>query len=496
MPERRPGHGRAGVADAGEVEGGLQGAVLAGAAVAADERGVEIERSCAARAVRPDSANPPLGAATNCSVAAPRGTPSTNASASSPGSTSNHSPVFDQKRARDRADRRVRSAVAAPGGLQAGEHAHVVLGGGTSEDDGDVGHGGGGSSDRTGEHERRDSERPGSDGSRVVVRQIVLVQHRVARSEVATNPLDRLVLALARARGPTGARYLPKRPRRAGPGGWCAPRSPGRRRPRRPRSPNLRFSSYWRVPSSTMPGSPRRPDDPPSGPVAATRWRRGPRGRPSPGRVGVVGVVEDRDAGGGARAPAGGGRPRAARRASPRVSPNRRRARVPPPTAQARLVGCTPGGDCDLLDDVRALHEHGDREPPVASRTTQTSADAVDGRAPHDPLARSPARPVGQRGQTRVVDREHDVMGASSRISALASTIRVLGPEALEVDRTDGGDDRDVGRAPSTELGDLTRAVGAHLGDEHLGAVGKVLVDRAGQPGPVVEAGRGGHHRP
>ena len=64
------------------------------------------------------------------------------------------------------------------------------------------------------------------------------------------------------------------------------------------------------------------------------------------------------------------------------------------------------------------------------------------------------------------------------------------------MDRPDGGDHGDVRRAPSAQLGDLTGPVGAHLGDEHLGTVGQVLVDRPGQAGAVVEAGRGGHHRP
>jgi hypothetical protein len=45
-------------------------------------------------------------------------------------------------------------------------------------------------------------------------------------------------------------------------------------------------------------------------------------------------------------------------------------------------------------------------------------------------------------------------------------------------------------------VSNLPRSVGAHLGDEDLGPLGQMLVDRPGQTGPVVEAGRSGHHRP
>ena len=66
----------------------------------------------------------------------------------------------------------------------------------------------------------------------------------------------------------------------------------------------------------------------------------------------------------------------------------------------------------------------------------------------------------------------------------------ILGPEPLEVHGPDGRDHGDVGRAPPAQVGDLPGAVGTHLGHEHLGAIGQVLVDGPGQSGPVVEAGR------
>ncbi len=74
----------------------------------------------------------------NWSGVAPRGTPSTNASASSEASTSNHSPVFDQYRAWTVLGS---GLLELAGGLEPGEHAHIVLGRRTSEDDGDIGHG-------------------------------------------------------------------------------------------------------------------------------------------------------------------------------------------------------------------------------------------------------------------------------------------------------------------------------------------------------------------
>ena len=72
----------------------------------------------------------------------------------------------------------------------------------------------------------------------------------------------------------------------------------------------------------------------------------------------------------------------------------------------------------------------------------------------------------------------------------------LFGPEALEMDGAHGRDDGDVGRDPRAQVGDLTAPVGPHLGDEHVGALGQVLVDGARQSRPVVEARGARHHRP
>ncbi len=96
--------------------------------------------------------------------------------------------------------------------------------------------------------------------SRVVVRQIVLVQHGIPRAEVARthstawSRWSTSVTWAAETRSP-----MPRRP--AGPAGWSGPRSPGRSATRPPPAPNFRFSSNWRDPSSTMPGvtTTRRP---------------------------------------------------------------------------------------------------------------------------------------------------------------------------------------------------------------------------------------------
>ena len=61
----------------------------------------------------------------------------------------------------------------------------------------------------------------------------------------------------------------------------------------------------------------------------------------------------------------------------------------------------------------------------------------------------------------------------------------VLALEPLEVHGADGGDHRNGGRAPAAELGDLTLAVGAHLGHEDVSPGGELFVDGPGQPDPV-----------
>ena len=246
------------------------------------------------------------------------------------------------------------------------------------------------------------------------------------------------------------------------------------------------------------PASPPRPGEPRRRPpLPPARRGAGPRGRrETPGRVRVVGVVEDGRTRGGRARRAGGGRPRAARRAARRAPAGRRRS------ASADRDGA---GQVDRLHARRAratsstssvaLHEDGDPAAAVAAHHADVGR-AVGRRAPHDPLARrlGVRRRARRAGGRRPGARRS---APSSRISAFASErsassepnrSRWTGPMAVMTD--------DVGRAPAAELGDLARPVGAHLGDEHLGAVGQVLVDRPGQPGPVVEAGGRGDHRP
>ncbi len=45
-----------------------------------------------------------------------------------------------------------------------------------------------------------------------------------------------------------------------------------------------------------------------------------------------------------------------------------------------------------------------------------------------------------------------------------------------------------LGLEPAAERRDLTRAIGAHLGHEYLGAGHEVLIDRTRESGAVVEA--------
>ena len=84
--------------------------------------------------------NPPSGAGDELQrLVAPRGIPSKNDSASSEASTWYQSPVLDQYSARIDVDAGRGQAACR---LQAGQDAHIVFRRRTSEDDGDVGHGG------------------------------------------------------------------------------------------------------------------------------------------------------------------------------------------------------------------------------------------------------------------------------------------------------------------------------------------------------------------
>ncbi len=162
-----------------------------------------------------------------------------------------------------------------------------------------------------------------------------------------------------------------------------------------------------------------------------------------------------------------------------------------------------------LLGDIQ-LQRHGDRARQVggvgAGRGGPHRATPhVDGPAGHgdlesggiggtDPDHPSPACLRRRHpGQMRIVDVEDGHRGPGQNLR-LRRHDPLDGAEPLEMDRPDRGDDGDVGRDPGAELGDLARAVGAHLRHEHVDAAGEVLVDRPGQAETVVERGRAGQH--
>ncbi len=248
------------------------------------------------------------------------------------------------------------------------------------------------------------------------------------------------------------------------------------------------FSSAWREPSSTMPGvtTTRRAESAPTslqGGQAARGRRRGwrcrcrrarrHRRRPTDcsRRCGATGSV--------------GSLPATSSTGTPSSSATA--------TAAATLLG----RGLDGAPPRRRLRPPArTRESAVALRRRTHDIRAVGSRAEtrHDPGARSaqPSRPAPPGGRRR---RRAPRTARPARISALACDDAVLGAEALEVHRADGGDHRHVGTDPRAQLGDLPAPVGPHLRHEDLGPVGQVLVDGPGQPGPVVEAGGAGHHR-
>ena len=136
-----------------------------------------------------------------------------------------------------------------------------------------------------------------------------------------------------------------------------------------------------------------------------------------------------------------------------------------------------------------------------ATRTTRSSCSSITDTSavaslPEQRMTRLPCavQLVDHRGEVLAVDVEDARVGGREDLRlGLGDRRLVLHP--LEVDGADGGDRRDRRLHPLAQLGDLARSVGAHLGDEHLGARGEVLVDGAGEAGRVVEAGRRRQHR-
>ena len=158
-------------------------------------------------------------------------------------------------------------------------------------------------------------------------------------------------------------------------------------------------------------------------------------------------------------------------------------------TAQATLAGGA------LTPSIRASSA-----PPAATtseapwRTACTSSPV----APVVPqrTTRVPEEPaVGQLLQARVVDVEDGRLHSGEDLG-LGRHDALLRPEALQVDGADGRYDPDARAHPAAQLRDLTGAVGAHLGHEHLRARSQLLIDGPGQPGAVVEAAGRGQHGP
>ena len=252
-------------ADAGQVEGRLERAVLARAPVAAHQRRRRPSRVRAVPSRPPGLGEPAAGAGRELQAAWRPGA---------------HPPRRPRPRGRGRPrtthrswTRRGpgRSGVAgaggqAAGGLQPGQHADVVLGRRTSEDDGYVGHGGlappigiEGPGPASGP-----SPADALSLSRVVVRQIVLVQHDVAGPEVAARPTPPPAW---RSADQCGLDRVGRRPGHGHPAGQGPAVGPAHddqvgRPPRRWPPRTRRFSATWRGPSSTMPG------------VTTARWGR------------------------------------------------------------------------------------------------------------------------------------------------------------------------------------------------------------------------------
>ena len=154
---------------------------------------------------------------------------------------------------------------------------------------------------------------------------------------------------------------------------------------------------------------------------------------------------------------------------------------------RAGHVGGLQPGDGGDLCDIESVHP--DPPEPFDRRDAHVGGRIGGARGAHAPLAQS-RRPGGEARVVRVHD-DHAGLFGDLELRALD---HVQAAHALEVHRTDGGDHRDLGRAPGAQRRYFAGAVGAHLGDEDAGAVGQVLVDRTAQSGAVVEAlGRGDH---
>ena len=282
MPSAAPRHARTGVGDAGEVEGALQRAVLPGPpwqqlTTTSTASGRAPAQPARARRRSPRRRPRSRAAAASARRAA---RPSTKSAASSVGvdaepvapSWSSTAPVTSRPAPAELACR-----------LQAGEDADVVLGGRAPEDDGDLG---GADVQRAVLPSSADSAgtprgQAVRAGSRVVVGQVVLVQHDVALARGGRGPTPSPAGASAPPRsGPAPAPSARcAGPRAAGPGGWSGRPPPGRWRPRRRPGRTRRSRRPGAARARPCPASPppAAPASPPSRSSAA-RAARAPAG--------------------------------------------------------------------------------------------------------------------------------------------------------------------------------------------------------------------------
>ncbi len=160
------------------------------------------------------------------------------------------------------------------------------------------------------------------------------------------------------------------------------------------------------------------------------------------------------------------------------------------PSATARFTPCaTPSPSSSVTGPSGPARR---AVPAARSTTTSACAPATLHVTTRLPSARqrsaSAARPGSSTGSTTA--------RACSVISDFAARIPSLLPIRSRCASPIVVIAATVGREQRAQLADLPRPVGAHLGDEHLCAVHQVVVDRAGQAEPVVEARRRGDHRP
>ena len=200
-----------------------------------------------ARRTKPAASAP----ATSCSAWRPAGTPSRKSAASSAGV--DLVPLPRLRPVRARSTPRPARLGQRPGRLQAGQDAHVVLGRGPPKTTATLAVlTFNGCAPRLGGIP--DAWARSGGRSRVVVGQVVLVQHDVARPEVLADPRRRPAGAVPHHDRGTAARRRPPRRRAAGRARLVRPTTTRSVATAAAAAAKRAFSSSWRGPSSTIPG--------------------------------------------------------------------------------------------------------------------------------------------------------------------------------------------------------------------------------------------------